>query len=67
MEWMNEKGVAGELTDDKYRDERVPRPGVPRRHRYPRRHPRLIAASNGEEAFHRAQSHRHELGHDPRA
>jgi crotonobetainyl-CoA:carnitine CoA-transferase CaiB-like acyl-CoA transferase len=57
VEWMEEKGVAGELTDLKYRD------GAVRIAEY--RHGtvireavrRLIAASKGEEAFHRAQSY----------
>tara|TARA_Y100001934_G_scaffold275553_1_gene370232 strand:- start:17016 stop:18254 length:1239 start_codon:yes stop_codon:yes gene_type:complete len=57
IEWMDEKGVTGELHDAKYRDEayrmseyrtgNVIRDAVAR----------LIAASNGEECFHRAQSH----------
>jgi benzylsuccinate CoA-transferase BbsE subunit len=56
VSWMEEKGVAGELTDAKYRDATfraseyrkgtVIREGIRR----------LIAASKGEEAFHRAQA-----------
>lgn len=55
--WMDEKGVAGELHDPKYRDEafRVSeyRTGTVVRDAIAR----LIAASNGEECFHRAQSY----------
>jgi crotonobetainyl-CoA:carnitine CoA-transferase CaiB-like acyl-CoA transferase len=57
VEWMEEKGVAGELSDPKYRSEAVRaaeyrqgtliRDGIRR----------LIAASKGEECFHRAQSY----------
>ena len=56
IKWMEEKGVVGELADEKYQDEAVRtaeyrqgnviRDGIRR----------LIAASNGEECFHRAQS-----------
>jgi crotonobetainyl-CoA:carnitine CoA-transferase CaiB-like acyl-CoA transferase len=55
--WMDEKGVTGELHDAKYRDEayRVSeyRTGTVVRDAIAR----LIAASNGEECFHRAQSY----------
>ena len=55
--WMEEKGVAGELADEKYRDETVRaseyRQGTVIRDGIRR----LIAASKGEEAFHRAQSY----------
>ena len=57
IKWMEEKGVVGELRDAKYDDEafrmseyrtgNVIRDAVAR----------LIAASNGEECFHRAQSY----------
>jgi len=57
IKWMDEKGVTGELHDPKYNDEafrtaeyrtgNVIRDAVGR----------LIAASNGEECFHRAQSY----------
>lgn len=57
LKWMEEKGVVGELADEKYQDEAVRtaeyrqgnviRDGIRR----------LIAASNGEECFHRAQSY----------
>jgi crotonobetainyl-CoA:carnitine CoA-transferase CaiB-like acyl-CoA transferase len=55
--WMDEKDVAGELHDPKYQDEafRVAeyRTGTVVRDAIAR----LIAASNGEECFHRAQSY----------
>jgi crotonobetainyl-CoA:carnitine CoA-transferase CaiB-like acyl-CoA transferase len=55
--WMEEKGVTGELADEKYRDEAVRtaeyRQGTVIRDGIRR----LIAASTGEEAFHRAQSY----------
>ena len=57
LKWMDEKGVTGELHEEKYQDEafrtaeyrqgKVIRDAVGR----------LIAASNGEECFHRAQSY----------
>jgi crotonobetainyl-CoA:carnitine CoA-transferase CaiB-like acyl-CoA transferase len=57
IKWMDEKGVTGELHDPKYNDEafrmseyrtgNVVRDAIAR----------LIAASNGEECFHRAQSY----------
>ncbi len=57
IKWMDEKGVTGELHDAKYQDEafrmseyrtgNVVRDAIAR----------LIAASNGEEAFHRAQGY----------
>lgn len=57
IKWMDEKGVTGELHDPKYQDEAfrmseyrtgtMIRDGIAR----------LIAASNGEECFHRAQSY----------
>jgi crotonobetainyl-CoA:carnitine CoA-transferase CaiB-like acyl-CoA transferase len=57
IKWMDEKGVTGELHDPKYQDEafrtaeyrtgNVIRDAVGR----------LIAASNGEECFHRSQSY----------
>ena len=57
VEWMEEKGVAGELADPKYRDEAVRtadyRQGTAVRDGIRR----LIAASKGEEVFHRAQSY----------
>src|SRR5262249_5818315 len=57
VEWMEEKGVAGELTDPKYRDEAVRiadyRQGTAVRDGIRR----LIAACKGEEVFHRAQSY----------
>ena len=57
IEWMEEKGVAGELTDPKYRDEAVRiadyRQGTAVRDGIRR----LIAACKGEEVFHRAQSY----------
>jgi crotonobetainyl-CoA:carnitine CoA-transferase CaiB-like acyl-CoA transferase len=57
IEWMEEKGVAGELADEKYRDEAVRtadyRQGTAVRDGIRR----LIAASKGEEVFHRAQSY----------
>jgi crotonobetainyl-CoA:carnitine CoA-transferase CaiB-like acyl-CoA transferase len=57
VEWMVEKGVAGELTDPKYRDEAVRmadyRQGTAVRDGIRR----LIAACKGEEVFHRAQSY----------
>jgi crotonobetainyl-CoA:carnitine CoA-transferase CaiB-like acyl-CoA transferase len=57
VEWMEEKGVAGELTDPKYRDEAVRmadyRQGTAVRDGIRR----LIAACKGEELFHRAQSY----------
>lgn len=56
VNWMDEKGVAGELTDEKYRKEAVRtaeyRQGTIMRDAIRR----LIAASKGEEIFHRAQS-----------
>lgn len=55
--WMTEKGVVGELADPKYRDEAVRaaeyRQGTVIRDGIRR----LLAASKGEEAFHRAQSY----------
>jgi crotonobetainyl-CoA:carnitine CoA-transferase CaiB-like acyl-CoA transferase len=57
VEWMEEKGVAGELSDDKYKDEAVRtadyRQGTAVREGIRR----LIAASKGEEVFLRAQSY----------
>ena len=57
VNWMDEKGVAGELTDEKYRTEGVRtaeyRQGTVIRDAIRR----LIAASKGEEVFHRAQSY----------
>ncbi len=57
IEWMEEKGVAGELADEKYRDEAVRiadyRQGTAVRDGIRR----LIAASKGEEVFQRAQSY----------
>ena len=57
IKWMEEKGVAGELNDPKYRDEAVRmadyRQGTAVRDGIRR----LIAASKGEEGFHRAQSY----------
>ena len=57
VEWMEEKGVAGELTDPKYRDEAVRmadyRQGTAVRDGIRR----LIAACKGEEVFHRAQAY----------
>ena len=57
IKWMDEKGVTGELNDPKYQDEafrmseyrtgNIVRDAIGR----------LIAASNGEECFHRAQSY----------
>jgi crotonobetainyl-CoA:carnitine CoA-transferase CaiB-like acyl-CoA transferase len=57
IKWMDEKGVTGELHDPKYQDEafrmseyrtgNIVRDAIAR----------LIAASNGEECFHRAQSY----------
>jgi crotonobetainyl-CoA:carnitine CoA-transferase CaiB-like acyl-CoA transferase len=57
IKWMDEKGVTGELNDPKYQDEafrmseyrtgNIVRDAIAR----------LIAASNGEECFHRAQSY----------
>jgi crotonobetainyl-CoA:carnitine CoA-transferase CaiB-like acyl-CoA transferase len=56
VDWMEEKGVAGELTDAKYRDEAVRtadyRQGTAVREGIRR----LIAASKGEEVFSRAQA-----------
>jgi crotonobetainyl-CoA:carnitine CoA-transferase CaiB-like acyl-CoA transferase len=55
--WMEERGVAGELTDEKYRNAAFRaseyRKGTAIRDGIRR----LIAASKGEEAFHRAQAH----------
>jgi crotonobetainyl-CoA:carnitine CoA-transferase CaiB-like acyl-CoA transferase len=57
VRWMEEKGVAGDLADDKYRDEAFRaaeyRQGTAIRDGIRR----LIAASAGEEAFHRAQAY----------
>ena len=57
LKWMDEKGVAGELHDAKYQDEAYRmseyRTGTVIRDAIAR----LIAASNGEECFHRAQSY----------
>lgn len=57
IKWMDEKGVAGELHDPKYQDEAYRtseyRTGTVVRDAIAR----LIAASNGEECFHRAQSY----------
>lgn len=57
IKWMDEKGVAGELHDPKYQDEAFRtseyRTGTVVRDAIAR----LIAASNGEECFHRAQSY----------
>jgi len=57
VEWMEEKGVAGELTDPKYRDEAVRmadyRQGTAVRDGIRR----LIAATKGEEVFTRAQAY----------
>lgn len=57
VEWMEEKGVAGELTDPRYRDEAARmadyRQGTAVRDGIRR----LIAACKGEEVFHRAQSY----------
>lgn len=57
IQWMDEKGVTGELHDAKYQDEAFRmseyRTGSIIRDAIAR----LIAASNGEECFHRAQSY----------
>jgi crotonobetainyl-CoA:carnitine CoA-transferase CaiB-like acyl-CoA transferase len=57
IKWMEEKGVVGELRDGKYNDEAFRtseyRTGSVIRDAVAR----LIAASNGEECFHRAQSY----------
>jgi crotonobetainyl-CoA:carnitine CoA-transferase CaiB-like acyl-CoA transferase len=57
IKWMEEKGVEGELRDEKYNDEAFRaaeyRQGSVIRDAIGR----LIAASNGEECFHRAQSY----------
>lgn len=57
IRWMDEKGVTGELHDPKYQDEAFRtseyRTGTVVRDAIAR----LIAASNGEECFHRAQSY----------
>ena len=57
IKWMDEKGVTGELHDAKYQDEAFRmseyRTGSVIRDAIAR----LIAASNGEECFHRAQSY----------
>jgi crotonobetainyl-CoA:carnitine CoA-transferase CaiB-like acyl-CoA transferase len=57
IKWMDEKGVTGELNDPKYQDEAFRmseyRTGTVVRDAIAR----LIAASNGEECFHRAQSY----------
>jgi len=56
VEWMKEKGVAGELADEKYRDEHFRaiefRSGTAIRDAIRR----LVAASTAEEAFHRSQA-----------
>ena len=56
VEWMKEKGVAGELTDEKYRDEHFRalefRGGTAIRDAIRR----LVAATPADEAFHRAQA-----------
>jgi crotonobetainyl-CoA:carnitine CoA-transferase CaiB-like acyl-CoA transferase len=56
VKWMEEKGVAGELSDEKYRDSSVRaleyRQGTAIRDGIRR----LVAATPGEEAFHRAQA-----------
>ena len=57
IKWMDEKGVTGELHDPKYQDEAFRtseyRTGTVVRNAVGR----LIAASNGEECLHRAQSY----------
>ena len=57
IQWMDEKGVTGELHDPKYQDEAFRmseyRTGSIVRDAIAR----LIAASNGQECFHRAQSY----------
>ena len=67
IEWMEEKGVAGELTDPKYRDEAVRiadyRQGTAVRDGIRR----LIAASKGEEVFTARAVVRHLVGGRPRA
>ena len=67
IEWMEEKGVAGELTDPKYRDEAVRmadyRQGTAVRDGIRR----LIAACKGEEVFTPRAVVRHLVGARPRA
>lgn len=56
VRWMEEKGVAGELVDERYKDETFRaldyRDGTAIRHGIAR----LVAACTGEEAFHRSQA-----------
>jgi crotonobetainyl-CoA:carnitine CoA-transferase CaiB-like acyl-CoA transferase len=57
IEWMEEKGVAGELTDPKYRDEAVRMADYRQGTAVLDGIRRLIAACKGEEVFTRAQSY----------
>ena len=57
IEWMEEKGVAGELTDPKYRDEAVRMADYRQGTAVLGGIRRLVAACKGEEVFTRAQSY----------
>src|SRR6266850_2539579 len=57
IEWMEEKGVAGELTDPKYRDEAVRMADYRQGTAVLAGIRRLVAACKGEEVFTRAQSY----------
>jgi len=57
LKWMEEKGVVGELRDEKYQDEAFRMTEYREGNVIRDAIGRLIAASNGEECFHRAQSY----------
>ena len=57
LKWMEEKGVVGELRDEKYQDEAFRMAEYRQGNVIRDAVRRLIAASNGEECFHRAQSY----------
>lgn len=56
LDWMDEKGVTGELRDSKYQEEAVRTSEYRQGHLIREAIRKLIAASNAEECFHRAQN-----------
>lgn len=56
LDWMDEKGVTGELRDAKYQEEAVRTAEYRQGHLMRDAIRKLIAASNAEECFHRAQN-----------
>ena len=66
LDWMDEKGVTGELRDPKFQDESVRTAEYRQGNLIRDAIRRLIAVSDAEECFRRAQTVRHFMGDDPR-